>query len=178
MPIPWYIMTSPATHDETVAFFRANEHFGLAEADIFFFQQVHAVHWMLLQSASHNSYPAGVQGMLPCLTTNGRIIMSTHCSMATAPDGNGGVYAALARCGPLPLTHRCTAAACDLPAAAQHAEASTGDRSGALEDMRARGVERVDCFSVDNALIQPASPVFVGACADQDSDCGEPAWEL
>ena len=46
--------------------------------------------------------------------------------------------------------------------------------------MRSRGVERVDCFSVDNALIRPASPVFVGACAEHDCDCGEarPAWPL
>ena len=30
----------------------------------------------------------------------------------------------------------------------------------------------MDCFSVDNALVQPASPLFVGACAEHNSDCG------
>ena len=33
----------------------------------------------------------------------------------------------------------------------------------------------MDCFSVDNALIQPASPLFVGACAEHSCDCGEPS---
>ena len=44
-----------------------------------------------------------------------------------------------------------------------------------LADMRSRGVERVDCFSVDNALVRPASPAFVGACAQHDCDCGAPS---
>ena len=40
MPIPWYVMTSPATHSATVTFFQEHKHFGLAPDQVFFFQQV------------------------------------------------------------------------------------------------------------------------------------------
>lgn len=36
-----------------------------------------------------------LQGQLPCLTREGKVIMSTEHSIAQAPDGNGGVYIAL-----------------------------------------------------------------------------------
>lgn len=45
-------------------------------------------------------------------------------------------------------------------------------RSGALADMQSHGVEAIDCFAVDNALIKPADPLFVGHCHSQQSDCG------
>lgn len=45
-------------------------------------------------------------------------------------------------------------------------------RSGALKDMQEHGVECVDCFAVDNALIKPASPAFVGYCYQAGSECG------
>lgn len=45
-------------------------------------------------------------------------------------------------------------------------------RSGALADMQQHGVECIDCFAVDNALIKPASPLFIGYCHSQGSDCG------
>ena len=37
--IPWYIMTSPFTHDATEAHFEANAYFGLNSEDVTFFQQ-------------------------------------------------------------------------------------------------------------------------------------------
>ena len=37
--IPWYIMTSPANHADTVAFFEANTYFGLEKANVRFFTQ-------------------------------------------------------------------------------------------------------------------------------------------
>ena len=42
-----------------------------------------------------------------------------------------------------------------------------------LRELEARGVEALDCFSVDNALVRPCDPLFVGYCADRQSDCGE-----
>ena len=42
-----------------------------------------------------------------------------------------------------------------------------------LRELEARGVEALDCFSVDNALVRPCDPLFVGYCADRRSDCGE-----
>ena len=38
--VPWYIMTSPATHEETQAYFREQGYFGLQADQVVFFQQV------------------------------------------------------------------------------------------------------------------------------------------
>eukprot|EP01133_Synstelium_polycarpum_P011235 gene11235-13106_t len=51
-PIPWYIMTSQATHDDTIRFFESHAYFGLAKDSFFFFAQT----------------------MIPCLTPDGKII--------------------------------------------------------------------------------------------------------
>ena len=75
--VPWYIMTSPHTHAATEKYFHDNEFFGLDSADVMFFQQ----------------------GSLPCFTPEGKIIMQSKHEMATAPDGNGGIYAALHHSG-------------------------------------------------------------------------------
>lgn len=72
-------MTSPMTHEATVAYFEECNFFGLAREDVFFFQQ----------------------GTLPCLTEGGKIIMETPSRVARAPDGNGGIYLALHRSGAL-----------------------------------------------------------------------------
>ena len=80
-------MTSPFTHDATEAHFEANAYFGLNSEDVTFFQQ----------------------GWLPCFTEEGKIIMRTKCDVATAPDGNGGLYKALHEEG-------CLAGTCDAAA--------------------------------------------------------------
>jgi UDP-N-acetylglucosamine/UDP-N-acetylgalactosamine diphosphorylase len=72
-------MTSPINHEETIDFFKENEYFGLSDRDILFFQQ----------------------GMLPCLTEDGKIIMETSSKVAMAPDGNGGIYPSLKNSGML-----------------------------------------------------------------------------
>lgn len=77
--VPWYIMTSVENHAETVAFFEQNDHFGLSPDRIFFFRQ----------------------GMLPLLDTAGRILLADVGKIAEGPDGNGGVFAALAASGAL-----------------------------------------------------------------------------
>ena len=49
-------------------------------------------------------------------------------------------------------------------------------RSGALKDMERRNIKHVHLFSVDNVLIKPADPIFLGYCATRDdgkgADCG------
>lgn len=73
IPIHWYIMTSPFTDEATRKFFESRKYFGLDPAQVTFFQQ----------------------GTLPCVSRDGRFIMETACKVAKAPDGNGGLYAAL-----------------------------------------------------------------------------------
>jgi len=75
--IPWYIMTSEFTDDDTKCFFADHEFFGLKPGQVKFFQQ----------------------GTMPCVTESGRIIMESASKLARAPDGNGGLYMALARSG-------------------------------------------------------------------------------
>jgi UDP-N-acetylglucosamine/UDP-N-acetylgalactosamine diphosphorylase len=77
-PIPYFIMTSRATHDETVQFFAENRYFGLPAADVFFFQQ----------------------GEMPAVdSATGRLLLSDRGTLSTSPDGHGGILAALARAG-------------------------------------------------------------------------------
>ncbi|KAK2585601.1 hypothetical protein KPH14_010230 [Odynerus spinipes] len=71
--ITWYIMTSEATHDSTVNYLKENNYFGLREKNVLAFKQ----------------------GMLPCFTTNGKIILDEKYKISKAPDGNGGLYRAL-----------------------------------------------------------------------------------
>ena len=76
--IPWFIMTSDATHDETARFFEANNYFSLPKSTVAFFKQ----------------------GSLPALdAATGRILLSTTSSLALSPDGHGGLVNALQSAG-------------------------------------------------------------------------------
>lgn len=76
--IPWFIMTSDATHDETVAFFKANKFFTMPEDSIAFFKQ----------------------GSLPALdAATGNILLSSPSRLSLSPDGHGGLIMALKNAG-------------------------------------------------------------------------------
>lgn len=118
--IPLYIMTSPMNHEATRSYFESHNFFGLSPKDVLFFEQ----------------------GVLPCLSiNNGKILMEEPGKVAVAPDGNGGIYPAMERCG-------------------------------IFQDMEQRGIQFIHVFSIDNCLVKPADPVFLGYCISQGADCG------
>lgn len=82
--IPWYIMTSGPTRKPTEDYFKKNNYFGLEKSQVIFFEQ----------------------GVLPCISNDGKIILEGKSRVAVAPDGNGGIYAALDKSGILTDLHK------------------------------------------------------------------------
>lgn len=106
---PWYVMTSPLNHYETMEIFRKNHYFGLDSDNIFLFQQ----------------------GTLPNFGFDGKILLAEKAKIATSPDGHGGSLKALYQ-------------------------------SGAVHDMKKRGIEYISYWQVDNPLINIFDPLFIG----------------
>jgi UDP-N-acetylglucosamine/UDP-N-acetylgalactosamine diphosphorylase len=76
--IPFLVMTSAATHEPTLDFFRQHGHFGLPSEEVHFFQQ----------------------GTMPALDlATGKLLLETPGRLFTSPNGHGGVLAALADSG-------------------------------------------------------------------------------
>ncbi len=76
--VPLLVMTSDATHADTVAFFAEHQRFGLPTDDICFFQQ----------------------GTMPALDlATGRLLMEGPGRLFTSPNGHGGTLTALAESG-------------------------------------------------------------------------------
>jgi UDP-N-acetylglucosamine/UDP-N-acetylgalactosamine diphosphorylase len=76
--IPLYLMTSPATHEETVAYMQQQNRLGLPEADLRIFSQ--------------GTMPAAAEG---------KLLLAEKDSLALSPDGHGGCLAALHKSGAL-----------------------------------------------------------------------------
>ncbi|HNT43131.1 MAG TPA: UTP--glucose-1-phosphate uridylyltransferase [Syntrophorhabdaceae bacterium] len=75
--IPFLIMTSTDNHEDTVQFFQANRHFGLAPDSVHFFSQ----------------------GVLPAVSPDGRLILRDNVHFYTSPNGHGGSLKALSDSG-------------------------------------------------------------------------------
>jgi len=83
--IPWYVMTSPLNHADTVAFFKKNKFFGLEEKNLMFFPQA----------------------MFPALDMNtGKVLMAAKDAIALSPNGHGGSLKALYTSGAIADMHQ------------------------------------------------------------------------
>ncbi|MFU8848768.1 MAG: UTP--glucose-1-phosphate uridylyltransferase [Opitutales bacterium] len=107
--IPWFILTSEINNTATVEAFEANAYFGLPKESVHFI----------------------VQGLVPAVDLEGKILLSAKDTIAMTPDGHGGALRALVR-------------------------------SGAVDTMRAAGVDILTYFQVDNPIVQCVDPAFVG----------------
>ena len=76
--IPYLIMTSDGTHEETINFFEQNEYFGLNRDDVYFFQQ----------------------GFAPSLDAKtGELLLAEKGAISMNPDGHGGLLSAILKAG-------------------------------------------------------------------------------
>src|SRR6056297_189190 len=76
--IPLYLMTSPATHEETVAYWEAHDYLALRREDVHVF----------------------CQGTMPAVDQeSGKILLADRDRLALSPDGHGGTVAALEKSG-------------------------------------------------------------------------------
>lgn len=76
---PWYIMTSPLNHRQTLDIFKTDNYYGLDPRNVFIFQQ----------------------GTLPNFGFDGKILLADKGQIARSPDGHGGSIRAIARSGAL-----------------------------------------------------------------------------
>lgn len=112
--IPWYIMTSKENHDETYQFLEKNNYFGYDKNYVTLF----------------------MQGELPLVSLDGKLLIGKNKLVKLASDGNGGTFASLRL-------------------------------SGALADMKERGIEWVFIGSVDNVLLKMVDTVLLGFAIDK-----------
>jgi UDP-N-acetylglucosamine/UDP-N-acetylgalactosamine diphosphorylase len=82
--IPIYMMTSPVTHDEQVAFLDEHDNFGMPTNDVVLF----------------------CQGTMPAVDdASGKLLLEEKDSLFLSPDGHGGTVAALAASGAIDDMH-------------------------------------------------------------------------
>ena len=116
--VPLYVMTSPATHDETGAALEKHKRFGLPPGDVVVF----------------------CQGTMPAVDArSGQLLLEEKGRLFLSPDGHGGMLRAL-----------------------RH--------SGALSDVRRRGLAQLFYFQIDNPLVAVCDPEFIGFHLGADAE--------
>ena len=73
--VPWYIMTSKENNKDTINFFENNAYFGYPKEKIKFF----------------------IQGELPMMGTDGKILLNEQGLVKEAADGHGGIFEAMVK---------------------------------------------------------------------------------
>lgn len=81
--VPFFIMTSDKNHDKTVAFMKEKNYFGYDPSMVFFFKQE----------------------MAPATDYQGKVYMETKSRISTSPNGNGGWFQSMKRCGLIDKIH-------------------------------------------------------------------------
>jgi UDP-N-acetylglucosamine/UDP-N-acetylgalactosamine diphosphorylase len=82
------------------------------------------------------------------LSNDGKFFLSSPSELAVAPDGNGGIYTAL------------------------RAPLDNSTSSTILSDLKERGIKFLHAYGVDNCLVRPADPAFLGYCISRGAHCG------
>ena len=77
--IPLFMMTSAENNKETREFFEKHNYIGYSSENVWFF----------------------IQEQLPTVDTNGKLMLADNGKILTAPNGNGGWYASMAKTGML-----------------------------------------------------------------------------
>ena len=75
--VPFFIMTSDKNHEKTVSFMEKMNYFGYDPSKIWFFKQE----------------------MAPASDRNGKVYMEARDKISTSPNGNGGWFLSMKRCG-------------------------------------------------------------------------------
>jgi UDP-N-acetylglucosamine/UDP-N-acetylgalactosamine diphosphorylase len=83
-PLPFYVMTSPGNHQETMDYFAENCYFGKDPESVVFFPQ----------------------RMLPVFDVRGQLLLETNHALSLSPDGHGGLLYALRKHRILADMHR------------------------------------------------------------------------
>jgi UDP-N-acetylglucosamine/UDP-N-acetylgalactosamine diphosphorylase len=109
--IIWYIMVSKENHRETKQFFEDHKYFGYPGKIIFF-----------------------IQGELPMLDQDGKILLDENYQIKMAANGHGGTLNSM-------------------------------EKEGVLAHMKANGIKWVSINGVDNVLVKPIDPLFIGIAA-------------
>jgi UDP-N-acetylglucosamine/UDP-N-acetylgalactosamine diphosphorylase len=79
-PVPFLVMTSPATHADTETYFAEQRYFGLGRENVYFFQQ----------------------GTMPAVDiASGRLLLEAPGVLFSSPNGHGGTLTALTESGVL-----------------------------------------------------------------------------
>ena len=82
--IPLFIMTSVDNNKETQELFEQHKYFGYSSENVCFF----------------------IQEQLPTVDTDGKLMISCNGTISTAPNGNGGWYASMAKTGMLKIVQK------------------------------------------------------------------------